>query len=157
MDSDLFDPNTSTPLRNQLVFYSAFAVIGEFYCSRTHPNFHAPELQRTHHLVVFPRTSVEVLVFGRKQIVGSPNVAIFYNRGTIYQRGNLTDEDDRCDFFRFDQQLLYAILDIYDPAARDRDGTPFQFNHSFLNPQQFCAPTRLNDADRTKVNNPITD
>ena len=94
-------------------------------------------------MIVFPRTFVELNQIGRDIIIGSPNIAIFYNYGTLYERKELTELGDQCDFLQFDPELLYDILTLYDFDARHRELEPFLFTHSYVGRADFLRQRRI--------------
>lgn len=93
--------------------------------------------------MVFPRSVVKLNMHGHESLIGSPNVAVFYNHATVYERERLADEVDQCEFFQFRPTLLYDILAQYDPKARERRGRPFTFTHTFLSRQNFLLERQL--------------
>ena len=117
--------------------------IGTFNCHHTHSEFSGTNIFEWHHMVVFPRTSVALKMHGHDPLVGSPNVAIFYNHGTEYERDQLTDEGDCCEYFQFSPQLLLEIISLHDPTILKRDEHPFLFTHSFLDKSIFLRQRKL--------------
>ena len=120
--------------------------IGTFNCHHSHAAFGGQQQFWRHHMVVFPRTSVQIKMIGHEAIIGSPNLAIFYNHKTLYERQRLQDARDRCDFFQFCPTLLHEILALYDPKSQDRWLTPFNFTHAFVSRDNFICQRQLVDA-----------
>ncbi|MFK7800701.1 MAG: helix-turn-helix transcriptional regulator [Anaerolineae bacterium] len=117
--------------------------VGTFNCHHAHPLFHAKQVFDWHHMVVFPRTSVALTMDGRSQLAGSPNVVVFYNNRTEYERSKLTQEGDRCEYFQFSPLLLHEILASFDQTAQERNHTPFLFTHAFVSRQNFIRQRQL--------------
>lgn len=80
---------------------------------------------------------------GRNQLAGSPNVVVFYNNGTEYERSKLTEEGDRCEYFQFSPPLLHEILGAFDQTVQGRNHTPFLFTHAFVSRQNFIRQRQL--------------
>lgn len=127
--------------------------VGLFRCHPSHPAFAGQHYYHWHHMIVFPRTLVELTQIGREKIIGSPNIAIFYNHGTLYERKELTEQGDQCDFFQFNIALLYDILSEYDFDARSRETEPFLFTHSYVSRENFMHQRQMIDLI-TRLNPP---
>lgn len=75
-------------------------------------------------------------MLGRETLIGSPNNVVFYNCDTLYERQELTEQGDCCDYFQFSPRLLQEIVSAHHPQYDH--GEPFQFTHSFVNRQNFA-------------------
>ena len=94
-------------------------------------------------MVVFPRTSVALKMSGFDPVIGSPNIAILYNHGAEFERSQLRDEWDCCEYFMFNPQILQEILAVYDPAVQERPNRPFLFNRTTVNNAIFLQERKL--------------
>lgn len=94
-------------------------------------------------MIVFPRTSVILKMSGQDPFVGSPNIAIFYNQDTIYERSQLTEEGDCCEYFQFNRSLILEILKNYDAAIHEKEKKLFHFTHSFVDKSIFLQQRHL--------------
>lgn len=130
------------PFHNELYFRGSMVWIGRFECHHTHAQFDGEHLYQGHHMVIFPRTQLELTILGRAKLISSPNLAVFYNNGMVYKRGYLTEQGDRNDNFQFRQTLLTEILATYDPDVRCREH-PFKFTHTFVSRENFVRQRRL--------------
>lgn len=142
-----YTPNTAQcapyPYRNEFVYRSNLVWIGTFNCHHTHKRFNGLNHFEWHHMIVFPRTSVILKMCGHDPFVGSPNIAVFYNNDTVYERGQLTEEGDCCEFFQFNRSLLLEVLATYDPAVYEREHQLFQFTNAFVDKKLFIRQRKL--------------
>jgi AraC-like DNA-binding protein len=111
------------------VFEGELVYVGLFHCRPWHPLFHDDRIT-TGDLVVFPRSSVYITHEGHEPLVADPNVVVFYNRGQAYERGKLSAAGDFSEYFGFQPQILWNVLQRYDPGSRDRPENPFRFTHA---------------------------
>ncbi len=92
--------------------------------------------------MVFPRTVVKLNMHGKEPLIGSPNVAVFYNKDTYYERSKLSEDGDQCEFFQYSPALLREILAAHAPQ---HDTTTFPFTYTFLNRTNFVLQRALVD------------
>lgn len=83
-------------------------------------------------MITFPRTAVELHLLGRGTVIGSPNIAVFYNHGQEYFRQQLSPEGDFCEWFNFSPRLLREVVELYDPRAAEEWKRPFSHTHAPL-------------------------
>lgn len=110
------------------LYRSAVVRIASFRADPSDPDFRDSGPARNH-CFVFPRTNVRILHPGRAPFVTSPNVITFYNRGQVYFRERVTNEEDRCDWFAVEESILIEALRRHDPSAADHPDSPFRFTH----------------------------
>jgi AraC-like DNA-binding protein len=80
--------------------------------------------------MVFPRTSVRILLPDREPIVATPHTVMFYNYQQCYRREPLSSDGDRCEWFAFAPALLTAALAERDPRAQIESTRPFSLAHA---------------------------
>lgn len=111
-----------------VIFSSDLIDIGLFRCRPSYPHFantgpiHAP-------VIVFPRTSVQIIHSGGEAILANPNVVMFYNQHQVYHRGCVSERGDICEWFRFKPMVLLEALAMFDAAIMSRLHQPFRFTH----------------------------
>ena len=126
----LFTRSTRTPERpvQRIIFDGDLVQVGQFHCAPQHDLFRKDN-RACGYLIVFPRSSVYITHTGRKQVVATSNVVIFYNKDQTYQREKLSEVGDVCEYFGFSQQVLLETMQAYDPWVMDRPYAPFLFTH----------------------------
>ena len=119
-------PAGSVPSYSRRLFESPTLRFGTFRAAPEDPDF-AEAGQPTHHLIVFPRTSVWIEHEGRAGFVADPTRVTFYNRGDVYRRRALGGEGDRCDWFAVAPAVLVELVAAIDPAVVEHCERPFPF------------------------------
>src|SRR5438067_12261359 len=76
----------------RLFFCSDLVAVGAFRCPADHPLF-VDSGPTTGHVLVFPRTSTEILRDGGGTVTGAPPTVLFYNRGQAYRRRKIDAMD----------------------------------------------------------------
>lgn len=71
-------------------------------------------------------------MLGKGIIIGTPNIAVFYNYGQEYFRRKLANEGDFCEWFNFSPSLLREVIGLYDPTVAERGKRPFIHTHAPL-------------------------
>lgn len=115
------------------IFENNIARVGIFRCSPEHHNFHNTGPIRHGHLMVFPRTSVRILLPEHEPIVATPHTIMFYNAYQHYRREPLSADGDRCEWFAFAPSLLAAALRARDPEADIAVQQPFHWTNAQSN------------------------
>jgi len=113
------------PPIERILFQSELVTIGEFRCAREHPRF-TDSGPSTDHCFVFPRTAVTIEHEHARPFVANPNVVTLYNRGQRYQRGAISPQGDRCDWFGVEAGLARDVVRRFDPTVDER-AEPFAF------------------------------
>lgn len=145
-----------------IVFRGSGTAIGRFACPVHHPAFRdsGPIAEA---IVVFPRTSVWIRHAGSAPFVADPSVVTMYNRGQVYERGALSPEGDRCDWFAMTDDLAREIVGAFDPAARDADSRPFRLERAQSSPSLYLQQRQLTrraargTADALEIEEEVTD
>ena len=125
--------------------------VGSFRCRPSHPRFSDTGPIESY-LCVFPRTSVFITHAGKETIVADANVVMFYNRHQVYHRGPISQEGDRCDWFRISPQAVVEATMPYDPAVVDRPHRPFGFSHGPCNADIYLKQRLLLEYVRSNSN-----
>ncbi|MCB0189873.1 MAG: helix-turn-helix transcriptional regulator [Caldilineaceae bacterium] len=112
------------------IFENKIARIGLFRCPTEHPDFGDTGPIRNGHLMVFPRTSVRILLPDREPIVATPHTVMFYNNEQRYRREPLSYDGDRCEWFAFAPALLAAAFAAREPNNHIKSTHPFPFAHA---------------------------
>lgn len=115
-------------------------VIGAFRCPPHDPRFgDSGPIQND--IFVFPRTSVKIRHAGGPSFVADPTVATVYNRGQIYDRGLVSGEGDRSDWFAVPREVASeaVIANGLEPAANG----PFGFAVAPVSHRTYLAQRRL--------------
>jgi len=110
------------------LYRSTVVTIASFRAEPSHPGFRDSG-PAENHIIVFPRTSVQIRHPGRAPFVTNPNVITFYNKDQVYFRQQVTEESDRCEWFALEPSILIEVIRRHDPSAVDRPDRPFQFTH----------------------------
>jgi AraC family transcriptional regulator len=113
----------------QLLFAGDSTCLGTFACRPEDPLFRA-DAPSTAHCVVFSRTPVWIRHERGARYVADPTVATFHNRGRAYQRWQIVDEGDRCDWVAYADDLLADAVSRFDRTAAGRD--PMWFPAEFV-------------------------
>jgi AraC-like DNA-binding protein len=114
------------PPTDRILFESSSGAIGAFRCRPEHPRFTDTGPIEAH-VVVFPRTSVEIRHEGSRPFVADACVATLYNRGQRYRRAAVDPAGDRCDWFALAPELALELVARHEPDALDRPETPYRF------------------------------
>lgn len=117
--------------------------VGEFMCHFDDPFFGGLHFFDHHHMIVFPRTCVKLKLHGYGSLIGSPNLAVFYNRNTVYERTKLDNIGDKCYYFQFDPMLMDELLAEYQPQSNGRRSQTFSFTHALLHREQYLQQYRI--------------
>jgi AraC-like DNA-binding protein len=115
------------------IFENHIARIGRFCCPAEHPHFTDTGPILSGHLMVFPRTSVRILLPGQEPIVATPHTVMFYNHQQRYRRERLSPDGDRCEWFAFAPDLLTSALAARAPAAQVEIAHPFAWAYAHSN------------------------
>jgi AraC family transcriptional regulator len=134
----------SPPATDRILFASASAQVGAFRCRPDHPSF-ADTGPIQAHIVVFPRTSVEIHHEGSRPFVADACVATLYNRGQRYRRAALDPAGDRCDWFALAPQLALEVAAHHDPAVGERPDEPYRFEFAPVTSALYLRQRRLFD------------
>jgi AraC-like DNA-binding protein len=110
---------------SRMLYESPLVKFAKFRAAPSHPGFRDSGPTRQH-CFVFPRTSVRIRHAGGKPFVAGPNVVTLYNLGQIYERENVTEEGDRCEWFTVDPDVLVEVLAAHDPSVLDDPEHPFR-------------------------------
>jgi AraC-like DNA-binding protein len=132
------------PATDRILFASASARVGAFRCRPDHPRF-ADTGPIEAHIVVFPRTSVEIHHEGSRPFVADACVATLYNRGQRYRRAAVDPAGDRCDWFALAPELALEIALHFDPAVGERPDEPYRFEFAPVNSALYLRQRRLFD------------
>jgi len=113
----------------RLIYIGTYLRIGQFSRTPAHPKFHGPLITGGGPIVVFPRTSVIITLAGKNPVVADPNRVMFYNGCQVYSRDNLSERGDRCEWYRFDEELVADAVRPYDAWVDDHPSMPFRYSH----------------------------
>jgi AraC-like DNA-binding protein len=94
----------------RLLFEGEHTCIGTFACDARDPFFHR-ERPSTAHCIVFARTAVWIRHERGPRYVADPTVVTFHNRGRAYQRWQIAEAGDRCDWIAYSDEILRDALD----------------------------------------------
>ncbi|HRW10141.1 MAG TPA: AraC family transcriptional regulator [Caldilineaceae bacterium] len=119
------------------IFENKIARIGLFRCPTEHPSFGDTGPIRNGHLMVFPRTSVRILLPNREPIVATPHTIMFYNHQQHYRREPLSSDGDRCEWFAFAPELLAAALATREPSVQIESTHPFPLAYAQSDAQSY--------------------
>ena len=126
-------------------FHGASTMIGHFRCPVDQAQFRdTGPIARA--IVVFAlRTSVWIKHEASKPFVADPNVVTIYNRGQRYERGAISQEGDRCDWFAVSEALAREIVAAFDPSAAESD-VIFRFESARSTPALYLHQRRVTRA-----------
>ncbi len=113
----------------KVIFASELVHIGVFRCPPGYPHFSDTGPIKGH-LLVFPRTGVQITFAGGEPIIADPNIVMLYNQGQCYRRTQLSAHGDRCEWFAFAPNVLMTSLQAYDPHIAEQPERPFRFSHT---------------------------
>jgi len=133
----------SEPLfSNTVVYESALIRIGAFRCDRMYPGFRNTGPAQND-CFVFPRTAVQIEHEDAPPFVASLNVVTFYNRSQVYERREISNRGDRCDWFAVRRDLALG-------AARairgDVEDAPFPRHRGHCDAKTYLLQRRLFEA-----------
>lgn len=109
---------------HRTLFSSPHISFGVFRCHPSHPNFALKGIARGH-LLVFPRTSVQIVREGQGASVSDPNQAIFYHAEQPYQREAIHPDGDRCEWFAFSPTMINSAVGQLGPQVRQSNERPY--------------------------------
>src|SRR5204863_998437 len=115
--------------------------VGAFRCPADHPLF-VDSGPTTGHVLVFPRTSTEIVRDGGGTVTGAPPTVLFYNRGQAYRRRKI-DAMDASDWYMIAPDVVRDVVARYDPSAADREDRIFSFFIGPASPAAYLAQRRL--------------
>jgi AraC family transcriptional regulator len=113
----------------ELLFAGDSTCLGTFACRPQDPLFRA-ESPSTAHCMVFSRTPVWIRHEHGVRYVADPTVATFHNRGRVYQRWQIVDEGDRCDWVAYADDVLVDAVSRFDRGGAGRN--PVWFPAEFV-------------------------
>ena len=93
------------------------------------------EEQAGTHQVVFTRSGLFVKHTGRRQIVGQPNQAIFFNRDECYRVSHPAAIGDDCTVFVFATEIIVQVLQISGRPPPTRSEAPFEVPQVRVDPK----------------------
>ena len=115
-------------------------LIGAFRCPTTHASFEdSGPIQND--IFVFPRTSVRIRHAGGPAFIADQTIATVYNRGQVYDRGVISEEGDRSDWFAVPREVAAeaVIANGLEPASEG----PFPFATAPVSDHTYLAQRRL--------------
>ncbi len=118
-------PLTESPL-DAIIHQGQGVLIGAFRCPTTHPRFtDSGPIQND--IFVFPRSSVKIRHAGGPSFVADPTVATVYNQGQVYDRGMVSEDGDRSDWFAVPRAVASeaVVVNGLEPAAKGPFSFPF--------------------------------
>ena len=129
--------------------------VGAFRCVAEHPLWQRENQITSGHIIVFPRTAVQITQAGAAPVVAGPNIVMCYNRSTAYRRELISARGDECEWFAIDDALLCDALAAHDPAVRDRPERPFAFPCCPSDSQSYLLQRRLFECCRRGALDPL--
>ena len=127
---------------NRPIFQSPTVTMGVFRCHPSHPSFwNSGPVDG--HLLVFPRTGVKILQFGRRPVIADPNVVVFYNREQEYRREPISEVGDRCEWFSFPSEVVVSAVSRFDPDAVNRPDEPFSITFGLTDDETYLTQRRV--------------
>jgi len=115
-------------------------IIGAFRCARDDPRFRdSGPIQND--ILVFPRTSVRIRHAGGASFIADHSVATVYNRGQLYDRGPISEEGDRCDWFAVPRSAASEALAFH--GVEPGGSGPFSFPFVRIEHRTYLAQRRL--------------
>lgn len=130
--SPLLSSPQSSPEPAQVIFSSDLVRIATYRRDGNRPDFEAPDRVNSGHLIVFPRTSVQINYENGDSIVANPNLVTMYNLHQGFSRKKISERGDLCEWFAFAPEVLIDAMKRYDPTVEERIEQPFiaRFGHS---------------------------
>jgi AraC family transcriptional regulator len=125
-----------------LVYESALVRIGAFRCDRMYPGFRNTGPAQND-CFVFPRTAVQIEHQDAPPFVASLNVVTFYNRSQVYERREISDRGDRCDWFAVRRDLALEAVRAIGAEAED---APFRWHRGRCDARTYLLQRRLFEA-----------
>ncbi len=125
-----------------VVYESPLVRIGAFRCDRNYPGFRDTGPAQND-CFVFPRTAVLIEHEHVPPFVANPNIVTFYNRAQRYQRYEISERGDRCDWFAVRRDLACDAARVKDPAPRD---APFTWHCGRCDARTYLLQRLLFDA-----------
>jgi AraC-like DNA-binding protein len=123
--SPLFPMPPPPPEPAKVIFSSDQVSIATYRRHANRPDFEAPDRVVSGHLIVFPRTSVQINYDNGDSIVANPNLVTMYNLHQNFSRKKISDRGDFCEWFAFAPNVLLDAMKRYDPSVEDRMDRPF--------------------------------
>lgn len=123
--SPLFPPAQPAPEPAQVIFSSDLVRIATYRRDANRPDFEAPDRVVNGHLIVFPRTSVQINYDNGDSIVANPNLVTMYNLHQGFSRKKISERGDFCEWFAFAPEVLIDAMKRYDPTVEERIDRPF--------------------------------
>ena len=130
-------PSVGVPSYSRRLFESATLRCGSFRAAPEDPGF-AEAGQPTHHLMVFPRSSVWIEHEGRRAFIADPTRVTFYNRGDRYRRRAMAGQGDCCDWFAIAPEVVVELIAAFDPTVEERIERPFPLAHGASDARSFA-------------------
>lgn len=108
------------------VIYSSDLVrIATYRRHASYNDFEAPDRVINGHLLVFPRTSVQINFDDGESVIANPNLVTMYNLHQGFHRKKISERGDFCEWFAFAPEVLVDTIRRYDPQVEDRIDQPF--------------------------------
>jgi len=132
-------PLPESPL-DAIIHQGHGVLIGAFRCPPTHPRF-ADSGPIQNDIFVFPRSSVRIRHAGGPSFVADPTVATVYNLGQVYDRGMVSEDGDRSDWFAVPRAVASeaVVVNGLEPAAKG----PFSFPFAPVSDRTYLDQRRL--------------
>lgn len=121
---------------SRILYESPLVRFAKFRAAPSQPGFRDSGPARQH-CFVFPRTSVRIRHAGGKPFVAGPNVITLYNLGQVYERENVTEEGDRCEWFTVEPGILVEALAAHDPSILGDPEHPFHLPFAPADPATY--------------------
>jgi len=131
----------------RLDYRSSVAAIGRYRCSPANPLFRDSGPSSTHS-IVFARSVTAIEPERAMPFVEGPDVVTFFNRGDPYRQRRISPEGARCDWFVFDDEILFDAILRRDPDAATRPARPFVATHARSTDALYLRQRAIVDAVR---------
>lgn len=129
------------PFSDTIVFETDLVRIGAFRCDADYSGFQDTG-PASGDCFVFPRTAVQIEHEHQPPFAANPNVVTFYNRSQRYQRREISDRGDQCDWFGVDRALALDVVRTFDASA---DEAPFGWGRGPCDARTYLWQRRLFD------------
>ncbi|MEO8361220.1 MAG: AraC family transcriptional regulator [Vicinamibacteria bacterium] len=129
----------ATPL-DTVIHRGDGTMIGAFRCPPSHRNFRDTG-PIENDIFVFPRTSVRIRHAGGPAFVADQTTATIYNCGQIYDRGMVSEEGDRSDWFAVPRWVAIeaVLVNGLEPGLRG----PFSFASTAISNRMYLAQRQV--------------
>ena len=96
-------------MADRRLFGSSLLTVAEFFCPPSDEAWHDLNEIGDRHVVAFPRVPVAIRLSSGERVLATPNLAMLYNPGQLYEREMRNNQGDECLYVQLNEPAIEAL------------------------------------------------